>query len=138
MGVPQRSSLASLRGYTLSKVPDVWVASCSLLTLRKSVAQCQLPDASYYSFLVGSGLDAPLTPSWGVKALEPGRAHPGVEDGGSKAFLPPGIWPSLWTVIRAPSGEAAEGVVFDKLEPFRGWVVLLLGDWGPWASAGRA
>lgn len=88
--------------------------------------------------LCGSGLGAPLMGMWGVRALALGRAHPESQDGGIHGFpgsrsldLPTGL--SL-TLLQ---GKLL-GVGFDKLEPFGGWVVMLIRDWDTWASARKA
>lgn len=138
MVVAQRPNQVSLRGCIPPKVLEVWGTIFSLMTLRKSAAQGQLTDASNCSFLVwlrawcsshghvgcqspGAGKGPPWVTGWG---------HPWLS-----WIQEPG--PPYRIVSHAPSGEAAGGG-FDKLEPFGGWVVMLIRDWDTWASARKA
>lgn len=111
----------SLRGCIPPKVLEVWGTIFSLMTLRKSAAQGQLTDASNCSFLV-----------W-LRAWCSSHGHVGIHGfpGSRSLDLPTGL--SL-TLLQ---GKLL-GVGFDKLEPFGGWVVMLIRDWDTWASARKA
>ena len=136
MVVAQRPSQASLEDCMPLNVLEVWCTIFLLMTLRKSPAQGQLPDASNCSFLVLFRAWGSSHGQLGFETPELEGTYPRSQDGKPwLSWLQEPVSPCR-IASYAPSGEAA-GVWLWQVEPFGGWVVVLIRNWGTWPQPGK-